>query len=58
MTKAVQDVTGFSFNHQNPNRLRIRCDTKNTKIKMIPESLKFDLEGVISNEDLSVDGSE
>ncbi|MNI77029.1 hypothetical protein D3C73_1332960 [compost metagenome] len=38
--------------------MEIRCDTKNIKSKMIPERLKFDLEGVIRNEDLSVDGSE
>jgi len=58
MTEAVQGITDFAFNHLNANRIEIRCDTKNTKSKMIPERLRFDLEGVIRNEDLSVDGSE
>lgn len=58
MTEAVQGISDFAFNHLSANRVEIRCDTKNIKSKMIPERLKFDLEGVIRNEDLSVDGSE
>ncbi|WP_284646153.1 GNAT family N-acetyltransferase [Paenibacillus silviterrae] len=32
--------------------------TKNTRSKLIPERLQFELESIIKNEDLSVDGSE
>ena len=55
MTEAVQGITDFAFNHLNANRIEIRCDTKS---EMIPERLSFDLECVIRNDDLSVDGSE
>ncbi|BBH20660.1 hypothetical protein Back11_20050 [Paenibacillus baekrokdamisoli] len=58
MTEAVQGICNFAFNQLNARRLEIRCDTKNTKSKSIPERLKFNLEGISKNEDLSVDGSE
>ncbi|WP_337102692.1 GNAT family N-acetyltransferase [Paenibacillus sp. YIM B09110] len=58
MTEAVQGICDFAFSQLNARRLEIRCDTKNTKSKAIPERLRFNLEGVIRNEDLSVDGSE
>ncbi|MNW05058.1 hypothetical protein D3C71_2012490 [compost metagenome] len=58
MIEAVQGICDFAFNQLNARRLEIRCDTKNSKSKAIPERLKFNLEGIIKNEDLSVDGSE
>lgn len=58
MTEAVRGICDFACNHLDARRLEIRCDTKNSKSKLIPERLGFELEGVIKNEDLSVDGSE
>lgn len=58
MTEAVQGISAFAFNQLDARRIEIRCDTKNSKSKLIPERLGFDLEGVIKNEDVSVDGTE
>lgn len=58
MTEAVEGICNFAFSQLNARRLEIRCDTKNTRSKLIPERLQFELEGIIKNEDLSVDGSE
>lgn len=58
MIEAVQGICDFAFNQLNARRLEIRCDTKNNKSKVIPERLKFNLEGISKNEDLSADGNE
>jgi ribosomal-protein-serine acetyltransferase len=58
MTEAVQGICDFAFVELKARRLEIRCDTKNSKSRAIPERLGFDLEGVLRNEDLSVDGIE
>lgn len=58
MTEAVQGICNFAFSQLHARRLEIRCDTKNIKSKLIPERLQFELEGIIKNEDVSVDGSE
>jgi RimJ/RimL family protein N-acetyltransferase len=58
MTEAVQGIGNFAFSQLHARRLEIRCDTKNIKSKLIPERLQFELEGIIKNEDVSVDGSE
>ncbi|MGZ9583735.1 GNAT family N-acetyltransferase [Paenibacillus marinisediminis] len=58
MTEAVQGISDFAFDELKARRLEIRCDTLNTKSKLIPERLGFVLEGTLRNEDISVDGSE
>ncbi|MDR6551817.1 GNAT family N-acetyltransferase [Paenibacillus qinlingensis] len=58
MTEAVKAICDFACNQLQARRLEIRCDTKNTRSKLIPERLHFELEGTIKNEDLSADGSE
>ncbi|WP_188456279.1 GNAT family N-acetyltransferase [Virgibacillus oceani] len=58
ISEAVEGITNFAFNELNAKRVEIRCDAKNTKSRAIPERLKFDLEGVLRNEDCSVDGKE
>ncbi|GLX69626.1 GNAT family N-acetyltransferase [Paenibacillus glycanilyticus] len=58
MTEAVKGICDFAFTQLDARRLEIRCDTKNTRSKLIPERLHFELEGTIRNEDLSADGSE
>lgn len=58
MTEAIQGVCEFAIHQLDAKRLEIRCDTRNSKSKLIPERLGFILEGVLRNEDLSVDGNE
>lgn len=58
MTEAVKGICDFAFNQLDARRLEILCDTKNSKSKLIPERLGFELEGIMKNSDLSVDESE
>lgn len=58
MTEAVVGITEFAFEQLNANRVEIRCDSKNERSKRIPERLNFPLEGILRNEDLSIDGKE
>ncbi|GGG53639.1 GNAT family N-acetyltransferase [Paenibacillus radicis (ex Gao et al. 2016)] len=58
MTEAVEGIVSFAFNELDARRLEIRCDSLNVKSRAIPERLGFTLEGILKNEDLSVDGSE
>jgi ribosomal-protein-serine acetyltransferase len=57
MTEAVQGISNYAFNELKARRLEIRCDTLNEKSKAIPERLGFSLEGILRNEDVSIDGS-
>lgn len=58
MTEAVEAICDFAFNQLDARRLEIRCDTRNSKSKLLPARLGFELEGIIRNEDLSADGTE
>ncbi|MUK89371.1 GNAT family N-acetyltransferase [Ornithinibacillus sp. L9] len=58
VTEAVEGITNFAFEELKANRIEIRCDAKNVKSRAVPERLGFELEGILRNEDLSVDGKE
>ncbi|MFF2090671.1 GNAT family N-acetyltransferase [Paenibacillus sp. NPDC058174] len=58
MTEAVEGIISFAFSKLKARRLEIRCDSLNVKSRAIPERLGFTLEGILKNEDLSVDGTE
>ncbi|WP_096190499.1 GNAT family N-acetyltransferase [Evansella halocellulosilytica] len=58
ITEAVEGITQFAFHELKAKRIEICCDSKNTKSRAIPERLGFQLEGILRNDDLSVDGSE
>ncbi|MDL4839263.1 GNAT family N-acetyltransferase [Aquibacillus rhizosphaerae] len=58
MSEAVEGITSFAFDHLHAKRVEIRCDAVNYKSKAIPEKLNYQLEGILRNEDRSVDGSE
>lgn len=58
MTEAVEGIMGFAFNELKANRVEIRCDSKNVRSRAIPEKLGFKLEGILENNQLSVDETE
>ncbi|KRF10182.1 acetyltransferase [Paenibacillus sp. Soil766] len=57
MTEAVEAILNFAIQELQANRVEIRCDSKNIRSYRVAERLGFTLEGIIRNDDLSVDGS-
>ncbi|MDC3413163.1 GNAT family N-acetyltransferase [Terrihalobacillus insolitus] len=57
-TEAVKGISEFAFYELKAQRVEIRCDSNNLKSRAIPERLSFMLEGILKNEDRSVDGKE
>ncbi|WLD94335.1 GNAT family N-acetyltransferase [Alkalihalobacillus sp. AL-G] len=58
VTEAVQGISDFAFTELNAKRLEIRCDSQNLKSRAIPERLGFTLEGILKNDDVSLEGNE
>lgn len=56
MAEAVSALTELAFSTFKCKRLEIQCDTENRKSRAIPEKLGFVLEGVLHNDERSVDG--
>ncbi|MGG3912932.1 GNAT family N-acetyltransferase [Rossellomorea vietnamensis] len=56
MTEAVGKLTEFALNELKGKRVEIRCESTNDKSRAVPERLDYELEGILRNEDLSVDG--
>ncbi|MGP4060205.1 GNAT family N-acetyltransferase [Halobacillus sp. H74] len=56
MREAVGAITQYALNELKFARLEIRCESENMKSRAIPEALGYNLEGVLRNEDFSVDG--
>ncbi|MCR6109707.1 GNAT family N-acetyltransferase [Bacillus sp. A301a_S52] len=56
MTEAVERITQFAFQELKAKRVEIRCDVKNEKSRAVPERLNFELEGIIRNDEWSMDG--
>ncbi|MBX0356100.1 GNAT family N-acetyltransferase [Halobacillus sp. Nhm2S1] len=56
MREAVDALTAYALNDLGGARVEIRCESENKKSRVIPESLGFELEGILRNEDRSVDG--
>jgi RimJ/RimL family protein N-acetyltransferase len=56
MTEAVRRLTDLALTELKARRVEIRCDSDNIKSRRIPVQLGYELEGVLKNEDLSVDG--
>ncbi|QHS21879.1 GNAT family N-acetyltransferase [Virgibacillus sp. MSP4-1] len=55
-TEAAAGITNFAFHELKAKRVEIQCDAKNDKSRAIPEKLDFSLEGILKNDELSVDG--
>lgn len=58
MTEAVQAIEDFAFQELKARRVEIRCDSRNERSRAVAERLGFTLEGILKNEDVSVDGKE
>ncbi|MGR3764059.1 GNAT family N-acetyltransferase [Rossellomorea sp. NS-SX7] len=56
MREAVNRLTELALTDLNGKRVEIRCESENVRSRMIPEKLGYELEGILKNEDLSVDG--
>jgi RimJ/RimL family protein N-acetyltransferase len=57
ITEAVEAITNYAICELQANRIEIRCDSKNVRSYKVAERLGFTLEGVIRNDERSVDGS-
>ncbi|BCB03604.1 GNAT family N-acetyltransferase [Bacillus sp. KH172YL63] len=55
MVEAVGKLTEFALSELKGKRVEIRCESTNMKSRAIPEKLGYELEGILRNEDLSVD---
>lgn len=56
MIEAVSALTDLALNGFGCRRVEIRCDAVNKKSRAVPEKLGYALEGVLHNDELSVDG--
>lgn len=57
ITESTKALTHFAFEQLGAKRIEIRCDSKNTESRRIPEKLGFSLEGILRSDSLAVDGS-
>jgi RimJ/RimL family protein N-acetyltransferase len=58
ITESTEAITKFAFTELKAKRVEIRCDSRNTKSRSIPEKLGFTLEGILKNEGISVESKE
>jgi RimJ/RimL family protein N-acetyltransferase len=56
VSDAVQLLTALAFDTLGARRVEIRCDARNVKSRAVAERCGFELEGVLRNEALGVDG--
>lgn len=57
MLEAVSALTDLAVNRFGCRRVEIRCDAENIKSRAVPEKLAYVLEGILHNDELSVDGA-
>jgi len=56
MQEAVQKLTHFALDDLGCRRVEIQCESENYRSRAIPEKLGYNLDGILKNDDLSVDG--
>jgi len=56
MVEAIEELTRYAFEGLDMKRVEIRTESENLKSRAVPEKVGFRLEGILVNEDLSVDG--
>lgn len=57
MTEAVAAITSFAFRELGARRIEIRCDEENSKSRSVAERVGYELEGVLRQDDIGMDGS-
>lgn len=56
MSEAVNGISDFAFDHLEAKRVEIRCNKNNLRSRKVAERSNFDLEAILRNETLSIDG--
>lgn len=56
ISESVRGITVFAFQILKANRIEIKCDERNTRSKRVAERLGFQLEGILRNYQLDVNG--
>lgn len=56
MTEAVNAIEAFAFERLGARRVEIRCDEENIKSRLVAERTGFELEGILKQNELSIDG--
>lgn len=56
MIEAVGALTDLAIDNFACRRIEIRCESENIKSRAVPEKLGYALEGILHNDELSVDG--
>ena len=57
ITEAVREITRYSMEELQMNRVEIRMSSKNVRSRRVPELLDFAFEGILRNDDRHLDGS-
>ncbi|WP_283154034.1 GNAT family N-acetyltransferase [Guptibacillus hwajinpoensis] len=57
MSEAVQGIVDYAFSELNARRLEIRCNATNWRSRRIAEKQSFQLEAILRNDHVSIDGS-
>jgi Acetyltransferases, including N-acetylases of ribosomal proteins len=57
VTEAVRAIADFAIHTLQANRIEIRCDSRNTRSAKVAERSGFTLEGILRNDERTVDGS-
>ena len=57
MTEAVQRISQFAFEELGARRVEIRCDEENLKSRLVAERVNFELEGILRQDSVAIDGN-
>lgn len=57
VTESTKAITQFAFDHLNARRVQLLCDDRNTRSAATAERSGFQLEGLLCNDSLDVDGN-
>ncbi|MBY0147200.1 GNAT family N-acetyltransferase [Neobacillus niacini] len=58
ITEATEAITNYAFQELKAKRVEIRCDSKNSRSRAIPERLGFTLEGILKNNSMGINSEE
>lgn len=58
MVEAIEKLCSYALDDLEIKRVEIRTESENLKSRAVPEKLGFRLEGILENDDVSVDGKQ